>query len=391
MTADSKARADAALRISKARAALVLTAPFFASLTLRLNPVPVVNHPVVQTMGVDGVSIYYNPAWVNRKSHHELVGVVAHEGMHCAFLHPFRRQHRDHGKWNRACDHAINLLLKQAGFQLPKEGLMDPQYAGMTAEAIYTRLPDEPAPPDGCYGGMGSVEDAPGEDGGAASLADMDALAAQWEVAVLQAAQAAKNQGKLPAGLEMLVESIRAPKLDWRAVLREFVRTHARGDYSWRRPNSRHLAGDFYFPSLYDETVGPLVLGVDTSGSVGQNELDAVCDELNGVLAAARPESVAICYCDTRAYEGEVYGPDDWPVSMKVKGRGGTCLAPVWDFVRDKQLQPVCAILTTDMELHASDLGKDPGCPVLILTTGRLAPMDGPVPFGTVIELRLDQ
>lgn len=380
----------AARAISKARAQLILGNPFFATLALRLDPRP---DPRAETMATDGRLLYYNPAWVNEKPPTELPGVIAHEAMHCALAHTLRRQHRDHQRFNRACDHAINPLLKEAGFALPKEGfsVAKAEFPGLSAEQIYPLLPEDQSGGQGegfpDFGGTGCVLDAIGDDGKPLTEAERNQLEAEWKIATLQAAQAAKAQGRLPAGLEALADSIRAPQVDWRAVLREFVRSVAAGDYSWRRPNPRMLAGGDYLPSLYSEETGPLLMGVDTSGSVSQEELDAVCAELNGCLDTARPEAVHVVYCDAKVHAHEEFKPDDWPVRMAVKGRGGTHLAPIWPFAREHDINPVCAIITTDMELCVRDLGDDPGFPCLFLSTGRDAPMDGPLPFGTLVKV----
>jgi predicted metal-dependent peptidase len=387
----------AARAISKARAQLILGHPFFATLALRLDPRP---DPRAQTIATDGRCLYYSPAWINAQPPADLPGVIAHEAMHVALGHAFRRQNREHERFNLAADHAINPLLKEAGFSLPKGGcsVVKAAYPGLSAEQIYPLLPESQEGggagagggqgegfPD--FGGTGCVLDATGDDGKALTEAERTQLEAEWKIATLQAAQAAKAQGKLPAGLEALADSIRAPQVDWRAVLREFVRSVAAGDYSWRRPNPRMLGTGDYLPSLYSEETGPIAMGVDTSGSVSQAELDAVCAELNGCLDTARPESVHVVYCDAQVHGHQEFKPDDWPVTMQAKGRGGTHLAPVWPYLREHDIDPVCAIITTDMELCVRDLGEAPDFPVLILSTGRDAPMDGPLPFGTLVKV----
>ncbi len=82
------------------------------------------------------------------------------------------------------------------------------------------------------------------------------------------AAQAAKVRGRLPAGLERMIDRLLAPTKDWRAVLAEFVVPHA-ADYDWRRPERRFLDLDLYLPSLAGEQVDDLVVAIDTSGSLG--------------------------------------------------------------------------------------------------------------------------
>jgi predicted metal-dependent peptidase len=173
-------------------------------------------------------------------------------------------------------------------------------------------------------------------------------------------------------------------------VLREFVRATAANDYSWQRPNRRFIGDGDWLPSLYDETTGPIMMGVDTSGSVSQAELNVVASELNGCLDTARPESVHVVYCDAKVHGHEVFAPDDWPVRMRVQGRGGTDLRGIWPYAERHDINPVCAIVTTDMELRVADLGAEPDFPVLFLSTGRAAPMDGPLPFGTLVKVEAE-
>jgi len=62
---------------------------------------------------------------------------------------------------------------------------------------------------------------------------------ADLRYALNQAAQIAR--GTMPAGLERLVKSALNPELPWFVLLRDFVETSARNDYSWRRPNPSYL------------------------------------------------------------------------------------------------------------------------------------------------------
>ena len=113
-----------------------------------------------------------------------------------------RRQQRLHGKWNVACDHAINPMLLDSGFILPEGGLCDYQYKGMSAEQIYELLPDEagdsPCP-------WGQVHDAPTQLDETTGAGDIDV---DWDLAVQQAAQIAKAAGKLPGSMERLIDHL---------------------------------------------------------------------------------------------------------------------------------------------------------------------------------------
>ena len=94
-------------------------------------------------MATDGVSLFYNPAFVETLNAAELAGVLAHEVMHPALQHHTRRGDRDRKRWNMACDYAINPLLLDAGLTLPKDVLIDHRFRGMSAERIYNLIEEQ--------------------------------------------------------------------------------------------------------------------------------------------------------------------------------------------------------------------------------------------------------
>src|SRR4051794_24913236 len=127
-------------RIQKARTALVLDPPFFGSLLFRLKEQ---ESRSVKTMATDGITLYYNPEFVDTLTAATLAGVLAHEVLHPALHHHVRRSGRDTKRWNVACDYAINPLLVDAGLSLPEGVLLDNRFRGMSAEQIYNLLETE--------------------------------------------------------------------------------------------------------------------------------------------------------------------------------------------------------------------------------------------------------
>src|SRR5580698_6251739 len=147
----------ASIRIQKARTSLILDHPFFGSLLFRLK-----GHESrsIKTMATDGVSLYYNPDFVETLNTANLAGTLAHEVMHPALHHHVRRSGRDPKLWNQACDYAINLLLVDAGLSLPDGVLIDDRFRGMSSEQIYNLLESEPETENGP--GNEDGEDEPG-------------------------------------------------------------------------------------------------------------------------------------------------------------------------------------------------------------------------------------
>ena len=155
---------------------------------------------------------------------------------------------------------------------------------------------------DGDSSGPGSTTADPGGCGQVCDPEHGDpaatrAVEAEWQVAVVQAEQAASGRGPLPAGLGRVVEQVVHPPVDWRSVLREFVATQAKNDYSWSRPNRRFLAQGLYLPGLYSEELGEVVLAIDT-GSIDRKMLGDFAVEVNAVLGAYDC-SVTVLYHDT--------------------------------------------------------------------------------------------
>jgi predicted metal-dependent peptidase len=136
----------AGIRIQKARTTLLLDHPFFGSLLFRLKGR---ENRSIPTMATDGVSLYYNPEFVDTLNSATLAGVLAHEVMHPALQHHVRRSGRDPRRWNEACDYAINPLLLDAGLSLPDGVLVDHRFRGMSAEQIYNLREGEAQPQSG--------------------------------------------------------------------------------------------------------------------------------------------------------------------------------------------------------------------------------------------------
>ena len=125
--------------ITKARARLLVRAPFIGSIALGLAWV---NTPDIGTMATDGRSVWFNPDWCEGHGVEKTMGVMAHEVLHVVNRHHLRRGERDAELWNVAADLLINRLLEDDKYVLPQDGLFDRdrRYAGLPTEIIYARL-----------------------------------------------------------------------------------------------------------------------------------------------------------------------------------------------------------------------------------------------------------
>jgi predicted metal-dependent peptidase len=160
---------------------------------------------------------------------------------------------------------------------------------------------------------------------------------------------AGKMGGNQSRALGELVE----PKVDWREQLRDYINSLADGkDVStWQKVNRRWLQHDMYMPSTLSESMGRIVIAIDTSGSIGGEALNEFLSEVQAICINVQPELVDLLYWDTEVASHEIYGRDklgDLVKSTKPEGGGGTDPSCIPAYIKDKGLKPECVVVLTD-------------------------------------------
>lgn len=360
---------EAANKMTRARASLILDQPFFGMLALRLH---LVEDEKIKTLATDGRRLKYNPKFINSIPIGQVKAECAHEVMHCVYDHMGRRNSRDPKKWNIACDHAINPDLKDAGFQLGEDWLLDMQYKGMSADHIYSLLPD---PPPGDDSGPDDLQD--GQADPAAPLTQEEKR--DWKIATIQAANEAKKAGKMSDAMKQFIDELVTPKVDWRALLRQFIMQTSNADYAWTKPNKRMLSQGFYLPSLYSESMGEIAVFKDISGSIDAATTSAFSAEIKSIIEDMRPAKTHVLYVNTAVQKVEELEPDDFRELNNMVG-GGTSFRPPFTNLEQRDIRPVCAIYLTDLEGDFPD--HEPGYPVLWCTINDLV-----APWGETVKI----
>lgn len=356
----------------------------------------------IPTACTNGRDEKYGREFIKRLDDKELAFVVLHETLHKAYRHLFtwrKLAEQDAELCNAACDYVINLQLvdmdkDQFVLAMPMEegkavGLVDERFRGMNTKQVFDILKEE-EPPEGYDWRSGSGFDIHDWEG-AKELTDeqKQALAKDIDQAIRQGVIAHnKVAGKGGNGLTRELEEIIEPKIDWREVLREFVKStcSAKDASSWRRVNRRYLSGDVYMPSLIGERVGHLVLGIDTSGSVGGKELAEFLSEVQGIAKEVHPEKVDLIYWDGAVAGHEEYdysSVDNLVQSTQPKGGGGTDPTCVMEYLKEKNIQPEAIIMLTDG--YIGDWGNEWQAPILWTICGG---NDTYAPVGKTIHVK---
>lgn len=326
--------------------------------------------PTACTNGKDEM---YGREFVESLNDPELRFLMLHECYHRMYQHltTWEHLHKDNPQLaNMAMDYVINVKLfdtdsnRHGWIKMPGCGLLDEQYRGMDVAQVYKKLKQDPP-----QGGGGGGQDQ-GQDGGsgsgmdehdwanaqAMSPEDKKALAKEIDEAIRQGAAVA---GKIGSGGDRLLSEVLQTKQDWRELLRDFVTSTTAGkDFStYRRVNRRFVSMDLLMPGAMSEAVGDIVVAVDTSGSIGEQELAHFMGEVTGICDQVKPSRVHVMYWDTEVARHEVYLQDELDnlvKSTKPAGGGGTMVECVPEYIKDKALNVECVVVLSDGYLGGS-------------------------------------
>jgi predicted metal-dependent peptidase len=366
-----------ASKIEQARLRIIVKNPFFASLMLNIPMVcdPTLNPP---TMATDMKTIWYHPQFVEDNSVDVIEFAIVHEVMHVALEHCIRIRGRNPYRWNAAADYVINPVLKDQGFVVWEHALLKDEYRNMMAEQVYNLLEKEekddpqqgggqgqPQPGDGQpQPGQGQPQPGQGQphpmyQPGGRHYSPMhgdikapeesqdpgkeEQLSRETKNMVAQAAAMARMAGTMTESLDRFCDAILNPKVPWQILLREFMTSTRQGDETWN-VRDRRIA-DFFFPSDEEEKLGPIVLGGDTSGSIGDDELGKMTVEGAVIAEDMRPESIRLVWCDSKV-KGEQYFEEGDVVVPKPVGGGGTDMRVLLRHV--EKYNPEIVVLFTD-------------------------------------------
>ena len=352
-------------RLSKALVA-IMGSPKYTALAgvLMIGEKTVNDIPTACTNGRDEM---YGREFVEGLTDAELRGLVLHENYHKLYQHMSTWKHLweiDPHSANQAMDYVINIKIADDntdGFAvIPKGGLLDAKYRGMDTAQVFNLIHQSD---DG--DGDGEMDEHDWK--GAQDLSDEEkgALARDIDEAIRQGALAA---GKMGGTGSRDLEELLKPQVDWREVLREFISTTCAGnDYStWARPNRRLMSQGVYMPSGISQSVGELVVAIDTSGSINKRTLTAFLSEVKSICDTVHPEQVRLLYWGHEVVGDESYKTDELDgliTSTKPRGGGGTDVNCVTQYMTAEGINPQACIVLTDGHLYGG--WGEWSCPVL--------------------------
>jgi len=344
--------ADKPFNLNMHTARLLMREPFFAALSRRIDKIA---STAIPTAGVrvnpDSAQfeLLYNPEFFAQLEDNHKLGVLKHEFYHLIFEHVTGRKPADGLKRidNIAMDLSINCHISN---ELPNEANpgptigKEPMKACIPGEGMFADLPsfksyewylealkkkqEEGDDGEGGEGGdpFGDADSLDDHDGFGESDGTTQEIAKERLKDTLkkaaEEAEKARNWGSVSSSMRQDIMDRIATKIDWRKVLRYFVKTSQRSDKrsTPRRLNKRYPR---VHPGKRVRRHAKIAISIDQSGSVDDQMLAAFFSELNKLAEIA--EFTVIPF-DTEVAKDKVYV---WKKGQSKKTErvmcGGTC------------------------------------------------------------------
>jgi len=346
-------------------ARLLMDEPFFAALSRKINKTA---SSALPTAGVRvnpdtaQFEMLYNPEFFERLDDPARKDVLKHEFYHLVFDHVTTRKPENVKPmtWNFATDLAINSHLENlpSGCLKPGQGPYENFSSGLTAEAylVLLKKQEEEKANDGekqegsdegsgeGFGkgsGKGSGEGSGDEgqfdshEGWGAVDSTIEEIAKERlkdfiKKAAGEANQSGKGWGSVPTSCRRDILERLATHVDWKKVLRYFVKTSTRANKrsTVKRLNKRY---SYIHPGKKVTRQARIAISIDQSGSVDDEMLAAFFSELNKLAKLA---SFTVIPFDTRVDESLIY---EWKQGQNHKTErvmcGGTCFNAPTEYV----------------------------------------------------------
>ena len=364
---------DQALDVARTKMMLTKDAAFLATVALSLN---ITVDEQCETAELNGLDLKLNSEWFLGLSEPQRVSVLAHQAWHVALEHQFRSMlyTSDMNRFNTACDHEVNTMMYNAGYELPPQSPCDMQYHKMPAEKIY-KLLEENDDNDNDDNSNGGGNDRPNDqmqndlqtppDKNSTNEQQQQFKEQQSKVtdaiskAVMQA-DMNKQAGSVPNSVREMLDKINNPRLPWNVILENYLNDRTKEDYSWSKRSRRFQ--DVYLPGLYSEGMGEIRMYGDQSGSFGDKEFAISVAELKYIQELMNPSNM-VYRAFTCSLTEEEHFPRDTPFDPQARVCGGTSIGPVIEDIRESDAE--LAVIFTDGYFSNVDMSDMNGTDII--------------------------
>lgn len=437
-----------AIRLSKARTSLFLDMPFFGYILGNLEIYPT-NDPNIPSYACDTRRIYINHLFTADKSKEQLMGMLMHLVVHLIMQHGKRSGVRNEDIWSLSTDIATRLIVDDAREKLGNSKMLKSKLSkhqnqyGYNSEILDKFWEIEPVDPipdllrnesaDGVFKVlsdyanslegiqepadeenkkdrenkiqwrskvnpevMDEVQEYTGIENPCGFGYAMDVFLENTSdevqslednrfTGIVRNGLMGRDIGNLPGSMKTMIDDLVNPKIPWYNLLAQYIQKAVINDWKWVRPNKRLIGLDINLPSTVRENLN-VVVAVDTSGSISDEELTKFTSETHAILSSIASVRMTLIDCDIKIQNiveienGQSLDGSKLPWEGRPwTGRGGTSFIPVFDYVEEHGMNPELLIYFTDG--YGNFPSIEPSYPVVWVMTTDLQP-----PFGEIVE-----
>ena len=395
-------------KIEKISTKWTTVAPFFSEFTYRFYYYEMKKGEMeIPTMGVRvkkaKLELFYDKEFLKKTSLKELEFVLIHEIMHIISLHQARFLNLNPTKleqlsnqliWNVAADMIINQNIKDKMYidgnkvEVPKwtvflEQARKEGYQGKDiTEELYEWLKKNSKQSTKTIVVVGDGNASPTDDHSFMDAEELSEVDKNFIKDVIKNAEA-RGWGTVSGGMvEEIKEAIRERGLNWKQLLRKYTKRwiDEKGPNkfrTWNKRNRRQLP----LPG-YKRPHNKVIVAVDTSGSIGQEEFKAFFREIETIVQDM--QRMEVIQCDTDIKRVDYYKKGDYK-KIKLTGRGGTSFQPVFDWLHERKKKDLLIYFT---DLYASFDINTYGIPAIWCSTTE---EEMPKKLGPTIHIKLEE
>lgn len=350
-------------KIITARIGLLLRHPFFGNMATRLKIRE--GGPFCNTAATDGRHLFYNVQFFSVLTLRQVEFVIAHEIYHCIFEHILRRDDRNPRIYNIACDYVVNNLLirDRIGDMVDQIQIYhDRKYDDWSSEEVYDDIFEKMD--DMALDALGQLlddhidwEDKEGDGGGREdnegkpryTKDELRRIRDEIKEGMIAAAAAA-GAGNTPAGVRRMIKELTEHKMNWRELIRQQIQSTIKNDFTFQRPNRKGWHTGAVLPGMNFQERVDVVIGIDMSGSIGQDQATDFMSEIKGIVEEFPDYAIRVWCFDTEVYNEDTFTSDDGRdiSEYEITGGGGTDFDANWEYMKEHDIQPKKFIMFTD-------------------------------------------
>lgn len=343
----------------------------------------------VPTAATDGLNCWWNPTWVLSMNPKQIACVYIHEVGHVLMLHnatAIRLKQHNASAAAAAIDHVVNNWIEDcdpthAVIEWPTDadgnmfGTFDRQFQRQSAIQVFRELLK-----NGKHGG----------GNGGFDQHDFIQLSDEERNEVDKAIEYGKQaMGRGHAGADResdLTAQDRSTK-NYLSYLSQWLYGQmGKGGQlaNWKRPNSKLAYRGIYLPSRKGRSLRRFVMTIDTSGSMGNEEVSQAIAISKTIVKQFGCDEMHLIYWDDGVASHEVYKlltNERTLNKTKPAGGGGTSFAPVLRYIEAHGIKPDVMVTVTDG--FVAGWGEKPKFPTLFLVTAG----GQPAPYGQTMKV----